>query len=92
MQIHVKVSYREEFKKLLSIFLKEGVVIPEDLLTDWLGLNDEGKFVGSYHGELQLWVTDNLKNPENPCITGLGVLEAIEHMLNFARENGNVIW
>lgn len=86
------VVYREEFKKLLSIFLKENTVIPEDYLTDWFGLSDEGKYVGTYHGELQTFVVDNLRDPKNPVITGIGILEAIEHILRTARENGNINW
>lgn len=82
-----RIIYREEFKRLLSIFLREGAEIPDDWISDWLDPYDP-----QYHGMLQVWVVDNMKNTENPCLTGIGILKSVEYMLNFARENGNITW
>jgi hypothetical protein len=71
------------FRDSLSLFVNE--YIPDDILKSYL--NDED---GEATMELQGWILNNMRGEIQDWCTGIGIIEAVEHLYETALENGNI--
>jgi hypothetical protein len=59
--------------------------IPNDMFNDYM--NDED---GEATSRLQWWCVDNMRGEIMDWCTGIGIIEAVEHLYKTALENGNL--
>lgn len=78
MTIKEKI-YRDSF----SLFLDSK--IPDDIFNNYINDKD-----GEATSILQWWIIDNMKEELDYWCTGIGIIEAVEHLYNCALENGNL--
>ena len=59
--------------------------IPTEIFNNYL--NDED---GDATSRLQWWIVDNMRGEIMDWCTGIGIIEAVEHLYKVALENGNL--
>ena len=59
--------------------------IPDGMFNDYI--NDKE---GEATLILQWWIIDNMRGEISDWCTGIGIIEAVEHLYNCALENGNL--
>lgn len=60
--------------------------IPDDIFNAYM--NDE---TGEATSKLQFWILANMRGEIVEWCTGIGVIEAVEHLYQTALENGNIL-
>ena len=73
----------EIFRDGFTLFVNKP--LPDKLLINYL--NDENGLATS---SLQMWLVDNMKTELIDWCTGIGIIEAVEHLYEAALENGNI--
>jgi hypothetical protein len=71
------------FKEAFALFVNG--TIPEGIFQAYLNDID-----GEGASRLQWWIVDNMKTEISDWCTGIGIIEAVEHLYNVAKENGNI--
>lgn len=77
--------------KSVEEYLKEGFAlfvdkeIPKNIFEEYY---NDNKGEGIYN--IQEWIINNLKDHIAEWCTGIGVIEAVEHIVRTAYENGNI--
>lgn len=59
--------------------------VPDELLINYI--NDK---YGESTAKLQCWLLDNMRTEITDWCTGIGIIEAVEHLYQTALENGNI--
>lgn len=71
------------FQDGFALFVKKP--IPTKIFNDYMNDTD-----GTGAWELQLWIVNNTKDSISDWITGVGIIESVEHLYKIAHENGNL--
>lgn len=75
---------REEIlKEAFSLFVNRK--IPDNIFQEYIN-DTEGEGTSN----LQCWIVNNMRGEIKDWCTGIGIIEAVEHLYKVAKENGNL--
>jgi hypothetical protein len=73
----------EILKDAFGLFINN--TIPDEIFNGYIDDKDGN---GSF--ELQYWIVNHMKDEISDWCTGIGIIEAVEHLYKTALENGNI--
>jgi hypothetical protein len=71
------------FREAFNLFVNKQ--IPNDIFNGYM--NDQD---GEGASRLQWWIVDNMRGEISDWCTGIGIIEAVEHLYQVALSNGNI--
>jgi hypothetical protein len=71
------------FREAFGLFVNGQ--IPDDIFNGYM--NDQD---GEGASRLQWWIVDNMRGEISDWCTGIGIIEAVEHLCQVALSNGNI--
>lgn len=77
------ITKEKIYRYLFSLFTNGR--IPDDIFNDYINDKD-----GEGTSRIQWWIIDNMRGEISDWCTGIGIIEAVEHLYNCALENGNL--